>query len=191
MSSPDYVFPALDNLQSQQTSRPIDTSALYAELNQSENDNLTGAVNAVNTSSSSALTYTMYLDRNKTISDMADNLTAENIALRSGGAADTYARQGEINEWEAQNKLDTLFFLQCVFLYITTLTVFVYISRKGLIPSSTFYWILTALSLVLAGILWNRANYTANHRDKRYWNRRKITLDASLSPSVSKDKCSS
>ena len=180
MAAYDAVFPALDAAMSKTPLSVQDGGASYRRVVEtSENDNLAGALNSADMATSDTLTYSMYLNRNKTISDIATNLTDKNAAMRNG-PSETYARQGEINEWEAQNKLDTLFFLQWLFLYLTFLTVIIYTWRIGLFPESTFYWIVGISSVILAGILWNRANYTNSTRDKRFWNRRYIALDSNI-----------
>jgi len=176
----DRIFPALDSLMASSTPVIRDNGLTYLNtVKTSENDNLAGALNSASMATSDALTYSMYLNRNKTISDIATKLTDQNSAIQNG-SSQTYARQGEINEWEAQNKLDTLFFLQWLFLYLTFLTVVIYAMRMGLFPQSTFYWIVGISSVILAGILWNRANYTNSKRDTRYWNRRYIALDSGM-----------
>lgn len=187
----DQIFPILDaEMSSSAIDLPGRGAAYLATITTSENDNLAGAINSASMATSDALTYSMYLNRNKTISDIASKLTDQNSALQNG-SSETYARQGEINEWEAQNKLDTLFFLQWLFLYLTFLTVVIYTWRMGLFPESTFYWIVGISSVILAGILWNRAHYTNSERDNRYWNRRFISLDSSVDRGTSASSCSS
>ena len=109
MSSPDFVFPAMDSLLSQNVSKGVDANGIQNKIRLSENDNLTSALNLANTNSNQALLYGMYMSRNKTISDAAVDLTIQN-KMFDNGTSETYARQGEINEWQAQNKFDTLFF---------------------------------------------------------------------------------
>jgi hypothetical protein len=179
MASTDFVFPAVDALLSQTLTTNIDATGIQNQIKQSENDNLTSAVNLANTNSNQALIYGMYLSRNKTIADAAVDLTIQN-RMFDNGASETYARQGEINEWEAQNKFDTLFFLQCMFIYLTGFIILVYMWRKGLLPSSTYYYIIIILTIVLIGIFWNRYMYTTTFRDNRYWNRRYMGLDSSI-----------
>jgi len=176
---PEFVFPAVDSLLSQGLTPAVDASGIRDSIRISENDNLTDSVNMANTNSNQALLYGMYLSRNKTIADAATDLTAKN-RMFDNGASETFARQGEINEWEAQNKFDTLFFLQCLFLYLMALVIIIFTWRKGILPGSTYYWIIAVITLIIAGIIWNRANYTNNIRDNRYWNRRYMTLDSSL-----------
>jgi hypothetical protein len=181
MSSPDFVFPAMDSLLSQNVSKGVDANGIQNKIRLSENDNLTSALNLANTNSNQALLYGMYMSRNKTISDAAVDLTIQN-KMFDNGTSETYARQGEINEWQAQNKFDTLFFLQCMFIYLMIFIIFMYLWRKGMLPSSTYYWIIIILTIVLVGIFWNRYMYTRTYRDNRYWNRRYLGLDKSMEP---------
>ena len=169
--NPEFVFPALDSLLSQELPTNVDQDGIYKSIRTSENGNMTDAVNLANLNSNQALVYGMYLSRNKTIADAAEDLTLQNM-MHDNGASETYARQGEINEWQAQNKLDTLFFLQLMFLYFLCFVVFIYLWRKGILPTSTYYWIVGALTVVMAGVLFNRAQYTRILRDNRFWNRR-------------------
>ena len=188
---PDFVFPAADSLATQQSNGgAMAWQTQYADIKSQEVVNLLDALNHADNNSAQALTYGMYLSRNKTISDIAQDMTKQNYAI-DGGASSTYLRQGEINEWEAQNKLDTLFFLQTLFLYLCLVIFFIFLRQGMLIPTSTMYWILGAMTFVLIAILINRAWYTRNKRDKRSWNRRNFTLtDAGISPSK-EPKCDS
>lgn len=92
------------------------------------------------------------------------------------GAKDTFARQAEINEWQAQNKLDTLFFLQITFLFFTLTVVLLFLRQYGIVPTGTMYTILSISLLIVIGVLINRSSYTTVSRDKRYWNRRFMGL---------------
>ena len=181
---PEFVFPAVDSLLSQQSSGTIDVNGIKNSIQTSENHNLTDSINLADTNSSQALVYGMYLSRNKTIADAAVNMTKQN-KMYDNGASQTLARQGEINEWEAQNKFDTLFFLQCLFLYLMLFVILIFVWRKGLLPGSTYYWIIAILTIIVIGILWNRARYTNVYRDNRYWNRRYLALDSSLDDKTS------
>jgi hypothetical protein len=188
MPANDFVFPAVDALLSQNLATSIDANGIQNSIKQSENDNLTSSLNLANTNSNQALLYGMYLSRNKTIADAAVDLTLQN-QMFDNGASETYARQGEINEWQAQNKFDTLFFLQCVFIYLMGFVILIYIWRKGLLPNSTYYYIIIILTIVLLCIFWNRYMYTTTFRDNRYWNRRYLGLDKSLNTAT--DTCES
>jgi hypothetical protein len=93
------------------------------------------------------------------------------------GSKETNIRQGEINEWHAANKLDTLFFLQILFVYLCILVIAIFLRQYGLFSNTIVYIVAGLFGLIVIGILWNRASYTATSRDKRYWNRRFIGLD--------------
>lgn len=179
---PDFVFPAVDSLAAQQARGTMDLDTAYQNIKEQDSTNLLDALNHADNNSGQALTYGMYLSRNKTIADIAQDMTKQNYSV-DNGASETFLRQGEINEWQSQNKLDTLFFLQVLFLYLCCIIVLTFIRQSMLIPTSTFYWILGTLTVILLGILINRAWYTRSVRDKRHWNRRYFTLaDAGINP---------
>jgi hypothetical protein len=90
---------------------------------------------------------------------------------------DLATRQIEINEWTYQNKMDTLFIFQVLFIGLTFLAIL--FSLKGLSGfSGAFVWYTTVVVTVLVAILIiNRAVYTNTRRDGRYWNRRRFQED--------------
>jgi len=176
-STIDYAFPAVDSKVSKDLSAGTDLASSVDTIKQNiadtERNNFLQTFNAAEGQSGNTLTYSMMLSRNKSISDISKDMIAQNNALKNG-TKDTYARQGEINEWQAQNKLDTLFFLQLSFLYFSLIVFLAFLRRTGLVPTSTMMIIVSLLTLLLIGTLWNRASYTVFSRDKRYWNRRFI-----------------
>jgi hypothetical protein len=180
MGSPvyDYAFPAVDR-DVIQTIGGFNQSDLTSKLNsikQDETANLIQSMNSADGSSNNSMAYAVLLNRNKTISDIATDLTAQNKKVFNG-AKDTYARQAEINEWQAQNKLDTLFFLQILFLFFALTVVLLFLRQYGILPSTTMYILLGTGLFVVIAVLWNRASYTSISRDKRYWNRRFMGLE--------------
>jgi len=80
-------------------------------------------------------------------------------------------RQYEINEWANKNKLDTLHFMQILFIVITFISVMLFLKTQGYISASIFM----LLSLIAGGIavitLIRRARYTNIRRDLRYWHK--------------------
>ena len=82
-------------------------------------------------------------------------------------------RQYEINEWSNSNKLDTLFFLQILFISLTLTAVFLFLMQNGLLPYYLFglFSFLTVAFAVI--VLIYRARFTAVKRDGRYWNKQK------------------
>jgi hypothetical protein len=176
-SAYDFAFPAVDatTINSLQNTRGTNQDSLMEPINTAENSNFIQSLNNAEASSNNAMTYGVLLNRNKTIRDIATDMTAQNKRVFNG-AKDTFTRQGEINEWQAQNKLDTLFFLQITFLFFTLTVVLLFLRQYGIVPSATMYIILGFGLLVVIGVLWNRASYTSLTRDKRYWNRRFMGL---------------
>lgn len=83
-------------------------------------------------------------------------------------------RQAELNDWTANNKMDTLFFLQLVFITLTITAPLLYVHKIGLLPSSAFYGISSLLGVALALTFLVRMQYTWRTRDLRYWNRRRF-----------------
>jgi hypothetical protein len=186
MSGVDYAFPAVDattasSLSSAGVLSAADQTMLINNIKTAETNNFLQNMNASDGASNNMLTYGVMLSRNKTIEDIASDLTRKN-ENSANGSKDTYIRQGEINEWQAQNKLDTLFFLQTLFLFFTLMVVLMFLRRYGIVTTGIIWMIGGLFTFILVGILWNRASYTFNSRDPRYWNRRYIGLaDSGLS----------
>jgi len=188
MSGLSYAFPSIDSAVASQyatagAASTTTTSNLQSTVTQQVNANFIQALNTSEGTANNAQTYGTLLSRNQSITDIANDMIQMNSS--SKGGKDTYARQGEINEWQAQNKLDTLFFLQASFLYFTLVVVTIFLRQYGFLPGSVMWTINVLFGIILIGILWNRASYTYNSRDKRYWNRRFIGLeDSGLSAKV-------
>jgi len=178
-SSIDYAFPAVDQAIIAELGKvdnsTIDTSSVIGTIVSGELSSLNQSFNSAESSGQNVLTYAMMMSRNTTIDSIASDLTEKNVKS-GGGLKDTFTRQGEINEWQAQNKLDTLFFLQILFLFFTVLTMLVFCMKYGIISSSSFNFTLVLLVVIVIGVLWNRSSYTNVSRDKRLWNRRYIGL---------------
>jgi hypothetical protein len=190
MPSVDYAFPAVDsatvNALATGGSLTADRkNALIADIKTAETNSFLQSLNTADSSSNNSLSYAVLLSRNKTIDDIASDMTTKNLQLQRG-AKDTYIRQGQINEWQAQNKLDTLFFLQLTFVFFTILVLCMFLRRYGIISDGIFWTIAGIFTVILVGTLWNRAAYTNNSRDQTSWNRRYIGLsDSQLSKSSS------
>jgi len=179
----DTVFPAVDSqtvktLGGEATSGSPDVTGI---INQNM-DNFAQVFNSAEGAGQDVLTYGTMLSRNMTVANMAHDMIAQNNKM-SQGSKDTYTRQGEINEWAAQNKMDTLFFLQITFLLLSFAILFLFLRRYGMISNYTTMIILLIMLIIAGGTLWNRAIYTSQTRDKRYWNRRFIGLPTGISVS--------
>jgi hypothetical protein len=187
--NPDYTFPAVDATLQATASTTVDerkrkTNELMTKIQGIETSTFDSVYAPATTASQNVLTYSILLDRNNTIKDIATDLTNQNNSKMTS-QRDTYTRQAEINEWEANDKMDTLFFLQLFFVYLSALVVSLYLRQTGLFPSSIVNIIAFLGLLVLGLVLWNRASYTSSSRDKRYWNRRYLGLgDSNLQSQI-------
>jgi hypothetical protein len=178
----DYAFPAVDRatLDSLRTTgSTVDSVVITNSIHAEERANFLTTLNASDGASNNALTYGVLLSRNQSLSDSAKDMIAENKRSAAGGPKETYARQGEINEWQAQNKLDTLFFLQISFLFFTVLVVMLFLRQYGVITAPILWMVIVVLGLLVVGTLINRVSYTSNSRDQRHWNRRFLGLSDS------------
>jgi hypothetical protein len=186
MSTIDYAFPgadaatvnALSSGSGSDQMRAQAQATLLSSIRTAETNSLLTTMNGADAGSNNSLTYGVLLSRNKTIDDIAKDMTTLNTQA-TNGSKDTYSRQAEINEWQAQNKLDTLFFLQLTFLYFTLMVVLIFLRQYGVMTNGMLWTVGSVLVLLLLGTLWNRASYTNNSRDKRYWNRRFLGLEDS------------
>jgi hypothetical protein len=186
MATIDYAFPAVDSstvqtLASSGTVTAAQVASLKNSVNAAESQNFLQSINTADAASNNVLTYGVLLSRNTSLSALARDLTQQNQDV-TNGLKDTYTRQAEINEWEAQNKLDTLFFLQLLFLFFTLMVFLLFLRRYGILPAQSVWITGAVFGILMVGVLWNRASYTANSRDNRYWNRRYLGLqDSGLS----------
>lgn len=92
-----------------------------------------------------------------------------NIANRNTSTA---ARTREIKEWYYNNKLDTLFVFQLIFISICLLSVIAMLSKLGFLSNAIVGIMMGILIVAMILIITNRAIYTEKVRDKRYWSKR-------------------
>ena len=81
-------------------------------------------------------------------------------------------RQNEINQWTANNKLDTLFVYQILLMILCGTVLLVYLMKRGLLSTTVFFLIVGVLALIFIFVIVRRVQYTNTLRDKRYWNKR-------------------
>jgi hypothetical protein len=86
------------------------------------------------------------------------------------------ARQTEINEWSYNNKMDTLFIFQLFFISALIICILMMFSYKGIVGRAFVGYIFGILLLINIITIVNRAMYTNNIRDKKYWD--KVVFDA-------------
>jgi len=149
-------------------------------------DQLTGADNNL-----TAAAY--YLARTEDLKNMASDI--DTVAIQQLTTSDintTLAgRQYEINEWANFNKLDTLFFMQVLFICLTFVSGMLFLKSSNIIPNSLF----TLLAVLAAGLavfsLVTRARKTSVMRDSRYWSKMRFPAQKDPFPSSSGASCPS
>jgi hypothetical protein len=115
-----------------------------------------------------------------TLGELAgQNSTNTNIA--EGNAA-TNSRVREIKEWYYNNKLDTLFVFQLIFISVCFLAVLAFLIKLGFINSAVFGICVGIAIIVMILLIANRAVYTDKVRDKRYWSKRNYGIVGSPLP---------
>ena len=117
-----------------------------------------------------------YKNRSNELSKLHDNIydnqkdTADSIVYNKN----TNNRKYEMNEWSVNNKKDTLFVLSSLFIAISILLLLTILLHMHLI--STGIWSFTGAIAIIIFILIvvNRAQYTNELRNKRYWSKKRF-----------------
>uniref|UniRef100_A0A6C0KBI9 Uncharacterized protein n=1 Tax=viral metagenome TaxID=1070528 RepID=A0A6C0KBI9_9ZZZZ len=150
-------------------------NAAVTAVTASKATNYTNASNMLLGADNSVTSAAYYLLRTEDLTNLATDLndvTSKQVKENTINKqlAD---RQYEINEWSNSNKLDTLFFLQVLFISLTLTAVFLFLMKNGLLPYYLFglFSFLTVAFAVI--VLIYRARFTAVKRDGRYWNKQK------------------
>lgn len=86
--------------------------------------------------------------------------------------SDTAQRNQEIKEWYYNNKLDTLFVFQLIFISLCALAAIAFLAKMGFISNSVVGILIGVEIVVMILLISNRAIYTDKVRNKRYWNKR-------------------
>lgn len=123
---------------------------------------------------------TMTRDIDKSVAAQLDTST-----LR----ASTDGRQHEINEWSNSNKLDTLYFMQILFICITFITIMMFLKVRGLLSPVLFMILSIIAGLVAVFALILRARYTSVVRDSRYWHKARFSSEQNPFPTVVAPTC--
>jgi hypothetical protein len=151
-------------------------AALYDTVTKEHSDNFQKVYSDLVHSGDTVKNITYYHVRNK---DLDNTQQAVVDRVRNEAEAATYdsqiaKRQFEINEWTVGNKMDTLFFMQLLFIGLTITAPLLYLTRAGFIPMTVFSSIsfMILVALVLTFVV--RYQYTDQTRDLRFWNRRRF-----------------
>lgn len=88
---------------------------------------------------------------------------------------DNTKRQFLVNEWYAQNKLESLFFLQVAFLAMVSAMIVIMLGKMNVFPWIFGKYVVFIIASAAAILAVYRFNYTRYTRDVRYWNKRKFS----------------
>jgi len=117
-----------------------------------------------------------YQQRNRDLKELGDAFDGQNKSAISTAKYnnDLATRQYEINQWSYENKMDTLFVFQLLFVSLVVSALFTYFYRIGLFGSALLGLLCGLLLVIVIVVLVARSIYTAKVRDQRYWNRRQF-----------------
>lgn len=137
-------------------------------------EDLTGADNNITSTA-------YYVQRAADMSQMADDIGEVTTKQLSASTINSglISRQEEINQWANNNKLDTLFFLQILFITLTFISSMVFLNSNGLISSYLLNLFIVLASFFAVFVLITRARKTSVLRDGRYWNKMRFGTEKS------------
>ncbi len=93
---------------------------------------------------------------------------------------DLATRQSEINDYAYQNKLDTLFFLQLLFVSILIVAIFAYLASIDVISYLLVAYVALIILIIDILIFLSRYAFTAKLRDQNRWNQMKSKNEPSI-----------
>jgi hypothetical protein len=146
-------------------------------------DQLTGADNSI----TSAAYYISRTQDLATATEDIDKLTLSQLTASSINNGLT-KRQKEINEWSNLNKLDTLYFLQVLFISLSLTGFLAFLLSNGSISESLFTFVSYIIGILAVIILLLRWRYTAVARDSRYWHKSRFPKEDVVKTSTGKCK---
>jgi len=111
------------------------------------------------------------------ISDHAEGQAHSNMNMKYN--TDLATRQIQVNDWSYNNKMDTLFVFQVMFMSLLFVGILLILRNQGYIMDN-FVWYSMAVILVIdVVIIINRSVYTNTRRDTRFWNKKRFQEDNS------------
>lgn len=108
------------------------------------------------------------------------NMQVQDISTTSSKYnTDLANRQVQVNEWSYNNKMDTLFVFQILFISLLFVGILLILKGQGIVNGS-FVWYSMFITLVIdIVIIINRSVYTNSRRDNRFWNKKRFQDDNS------------
>jgi len=102
--------------------------------------------------------------------DTLDSSATSNVDIANRNS-DTAQRTREIKEWYYNNKLDTLFVFQLIFIGICFMAVLAFANKLGYIGSGVIGISMGLFIVIMILLISNRAVYTNIQRNKRFWSK--------------------
>jgi hypothetical protein len=99
-------------------------------------------------------------------------------------------RQIQINEWTYNNKMDTLFVFQLLFISLIFIAILMLLKAGGVIGATFVWYAMAVLGLLNATIIINRSVYTNTRRDKTLWNRKHFNGDGGMASPLTRGDAS-
>ena len=127
-----------------------------------------------------------YKNRSKELSQLHDNIydnqkdTADSIVHNKN----TNNRKYEMNEWTVNNKKDTLFVLSALFVAISLLLLLTILLHMNIISAAIWSFTGAIAIIIFILIVVNRAQYTNQLRNKRYWSKKRFDGQYAKIPSI-------
>lgn len=148
--------------------------SIYKDIIKQKNNVFSKVYGDLNRAAKSQESILMYNERNKQLSSMQDQVfnNQKDMATAVLDDQNIASRKNEMNEWSVGNKNDTLFVYSSLFIALSGLLLCVVLWKMGIISGYFSGSLMGLIIVIFVLILLNRSQYTANVRDKRYWNRK-------------------
>jgi len=133
----------------------------------------TSAINQVTGADNNITSAAYYLSRTEDLATAVGDFDSANqkqlsVSMINQGLN---KRQKEINEWSNLNKLDTLYFMQVLFVSLSLCGFLAFLSANGTISSYLFAFVSYIIGILAIIVLILRWRYTYLGRDSRYWHK--------------------
>ena len=130
-----------------------------------------------------------YLARTQDLKNMAGDI--DEVAIKQLTTSDINhdlaGRQYEINEWSNFNKLDTLFFMQVLFICLTFISGILFLRTSNLISAYLFTLLAFLAALLAIFTLVTRSRNTSVKRDSRFWHKMRFPQENDPFPTIDVD----
>lgn len=86
-------------------------------------------------------------------------------------------RQVQVNEWAYNNKMDTLFVFQLLFITLIFVAILMLLKSQGVVGGAFVWYSMAVLAVLNVMIIINRSVYTNTRRDGRMWSKKHFNGD--------------